>query len=599
MAKLKNKKDKKKISFRYNLSVYWSLLRKYKKLLFSLLFVIFLVETLFVADKFLFKIIIDDGTEFLAGNIAHEIFLQTLIIIAIVFALVVFTRTILKWMYIHLMNNLDGNTMHDIKQRFFNHIVGLHHGFHTTHKTGSLISRLGRGSSAMESMTDTITSDFAPLFFQLVVVGFSLLLFDKISALILLLTAIAFISYSFLLQQVQQESKLKYIRSQDVEKANVGDVFMNIDSIKYFGKEKHIGDRFAKLTKNTREDALKYWGFYRWFDAGQVLILGVGTFFLLYFPLIGFLDKTISLGTLVFIYAIYGNIVGPMFSFVWGMRSFYRSMADFEDLFMYEKFENEIKDKPDAEDLKIENGEIEFKDVTFGYHKRNVIDNVNLHIKPGEKVAFVGHSGSGKTTLVKLLYRFYDVNSGGIYIDGKNIKNVNQESLRSELSIVPQEAILFDDTIYNNIAFSNLKAKRAEVLAAMKFAQLDKLVENLPKKERTIVGERGVKLSGGEKQRVSIARALLADKKVLVLDEATSALDSKTEYEIQKDLKKLMEGRTSIIIAHRLSTIMGADKIVVTDNGKIVQIGKHNDLIKKQGVYRELWDLQKGGYIEE
>ena len=274
-------------------------------------------------------------------------------------------------------------------------------------------------------------------------------------------------------------------------------------------------------------------------------------------------------------------------------------MADFEDLFMYEKFENEIKDKPDAEDLKIEKGEIEFKDVTFGYHKRNVIDKVNLHINPGEKVALVGHSGSGKTTLVKLLYRFYDVNSGKISIDGKDIRDVNQESLRSELSIVPQEAILFDDTIYNNIAFSNLRAKRAEVLAAMKFAQLDKLIDNLPKKERTIVGERGVKLSGGEKQRVSIARAILADKKILVLDEATSALDSKTEYEIQKDLKKLMEGRTSIIIAHRLSTIMGADKIVVTDNGKIVQMGKHNDLIKKRGVYRELWDLQKGGYIEE
>jgi len=226
-----------------------------------------------------------------------------------------------------------------------------------------------------------------------------------------------------------------------------------------------------------------------------------------------------------------------------------------------------------------------------------LLNNFNLKIKPGEKVAFVGRSGSGKTTLVKLLYRLYDVDSGEILIDGKNIKEFKQESLRDELSVVPQEAILFDDTIYNNIAFSNLKASHNDVIKAMKFAQLDKFVAELPRKERTIVGERGVKLSGGEKQRVSIARAILANKKVLVLDEATSSLDSQTEHDIQRDLQKLMEGRTSIIIAHRLSTIMRADKIVVMEKGRIVQIGKHRELVKKRGIYRKLWNFQKGGFI--
>jgi len=225
--------------------------------------------------------------------------------------------------------------------------------------------------------------------------------------------------------------------------------------------------------------------------------------------------------------------------------------------------------------------------------------NFNLSIKKNEKVALVGHSGCGKTTLVKLLYRLFDVNSGKILIDGKDIRDFKQESLRGELSIVPQEAILFDDTIYNNIRFSNPKASRKDVLRAMKFAQLDRFVQNLPKKENTIVGERGVKLSGGERQRVSIARALLANKKILVLDEATSSLDSMTEHEIQKDLFRLMEGRTSIIIAHRLSTIMQTDKIIVMENGKIVQIGKHKNLIRKRGPYRVLWELQKGGYIGE
>jgi ATP-binding cassette subfamily B protein len=213
-------------------------------------------------------------------------------------------------------------------------------------------------------------------------------------------------------------------------------------------------------------------------------------------------------------------------------------------------------------------------------------------------MALVGHSGSGKSTLVKLLYRLYDVDSGKIFVDGTDIQDVHQESLRSEMSIVPQECVLFDDTLYNNVAFSKPDAGREEVLAAIKFARLDKILQEFPNKEETIVGERGIKLSGGEKQRVSIARAILADKKILILDEATSSLDSETEYEIQESLRKLMKGRTTIIIAHRLSTIMHADQIIVLKKGRIVQSGTHNQLIKRPGEYKKLWNLQKGGYIK-
>src|SRR3989338_1294249 len=282
-----------------------------------------------------------------------------------------------------------------------------------------------------------------------------------------------------------------------------------------------------------------------------------------------------------------------------GLRGYNRSIADFHDLFQYGKAHNEIKDKLNAKDIEIKQGVIEFKNVSFKYHQNELIKNFNLKVDKNQKVALVGHSGSGKSTLVKILYRLYDLDNGTIKIDGVDIKDIKQESLRSELSIVPQECVLFDDTIYNNILFSNPKASRKEVLQAIKFAQLDKAVRNFPYKENTIVGERGVRLSGGEKQRVSIARALLANKKVLVLDEATSSLDSKTESEIQKDLQNLMQGRTSIIIAHRLSTIMSADLIVVLDKGKIAQQGTHNQLISKPGIYRELWGLQKGGYLGE
>jgi len=341
------------------------------------------------------------------------------------------------------------------------------------------------------------------------------------------------------------------------------------------------------------------WWYNEWLSSGHTLITGLGAFFLVFFPILRVLQGEISIGTLVFIYTAYGNIFGPLYGFVGGLRGFYRSMADFESLSQYSKVENDIKDKKNARNLEVKKGEIEFRDVEFNYGKRPLFGKFNLSIKKNEKVALVGHSGCGKTTLVKLLYRLFDVNSGKILIDGKDIRDFKQESLRGELSIVPQEAILFDDTIYNNIRFSNPKASRKDVLRAMKFAQLDRFVQNLPKKENTIVGERGVKLSGGERQRVSIARALLANKKILVLDEATSSLDSMTEHEIQKDLFRLMEGRTSIIIAHRLSTIMQTDKIIVMENGKIVQIGKHKNLIRKRGPYRVLWELQKGGYIGE
>ena len=280
-----------------------------------------------------------------------------------------------------------------------------------------------------------------------------------------------------------------------------------------------------------------------------------------------------------------------------GSRNLYRATADFEDLFQYGKINNEIKDKPGAGPLKVGQGTIEFKNVTFTYRKKPLLSGFSLKIKGHQKVALVGPSGAGKTTLIRLLYRFYDLEQGSITIDETDISQVKQTSLRDSLSMVPQECILFDDTLYNNIAFSKPDASRADVFKAIQFAQLGEFIDNLPQKENTIVGERGVKLSGGEKQRVSIARALLANKRILVLDEATSSLDSQTEHAIQEGLKGLMKGRTSILIAHRLSTIMSADLIVVLDRGKVVQQGTHQSLILEQGLYQKLWNLQKGGYM--
>ncbi len=596
----KTKEEKYNVDFKYNWKIYLSFLKNYKWLFVFLIFLLLINESLGLIQNLLFKKIVDNGTEYGAKNITLEVFTAILLSIAFVYLVSTLIKVIVKWVTSHFQNKLEGNLIKDLKERFFNHIVGLSHSFHITHKTGSLISRINRGSSAMERMTDFVIHNIFPITFQMIITGASLIYFDKTSALVIFITGVVFVSFSLFMQRIQRKQNQELNRIEDTEKANLADIMTNIDSIKYYGKETTIKKKYSFLTENSRNAFVKYWNYGRWTSSIQNLIIGAGAFFLVFFSVKNYILGNLTLGTLTFTYSVYGSFMwGYLQGLMQGYRGYHRAMIDFHELFQYGKIEQEVKDIPGAKNLEIKNGSIEFRNVLFKYKNKTILKEFNLKISPGEKVAIVGHSGSGKSTLIKLLYRLYDVNSGSILIDGKDIKEFKQESLRSELSIVPQEAILFDDTVFNNVSFSRAGASKSEVLKAIKFAQLDKTVKNFPYKENTIVGERGVKLSGGEKQRVSIARALLADKKVIVLDEATSSLDSQTEHEIQNDLKNLLEGRTAIIIAHRLSTIMNADRIVVLDNGRIAQIGPHNELIRKPGIYKNLWGLQKGGYIGE
>ncbi len=598
MTQTTEKNKKRNIDVRYNLSLYLSFLKRYKLLFILGLLTILFIEFSHVVDKYLFKLIIDNSTYFDGKTLIVSDFVRFLFLLAALYLVVLCLKAVTNWLRLHFINVLEVKMILDVKRNFFEHILHLSHRFHTTHKTGSLISRLIRGGSAIERMTDVLVFNVAPLVFQFIVVTLSLLYFNFVSALVVFITIVLFISYGFFVQSYQQPKHYIANMMEDREKAYISDVFTNIDSIKYFGKEKTIIERFRQLSAKTMQTLLRAWNYWRWLDSGQNLIVGLGTLFLLYFSLRDFIHGEITVGTLAFIYTIYGNLMPPLYGFVHGMRNFYRAMVDFEDLFQYGKIMNDILDKPHAPKLLIHEGKIEFRHVTFKYHKNTVLHDFTLTIHPHQKVALVGHSGSGKSTVVKLLYRLYDLHDGAILIDAKDIHDVQQESLRSELSIVPQECVLFDDTVYNNIAFSRSDATSKEIWKAIRFAQLDKTIQTFPLKEQTIVGERGVKLSGGEKQRVSLARALLANKKILVLDEATSSLDSQTEHDIQQDLKQLMKGRTVIIIAHRLSTIMHADKIVVLDKGRIIQYGSHQELIKQRGKYRTLWRLQQGGYIK-
>lgn len=593
------KKDKRAdLDVKYLLKTYWGFIKRYKILILGVTLCALIISIVGLVSRYLFKEIVDKGESFTKNEIGLEIFTKTLFIIGIIWFSTIFINATARWLRTHLINRLESKSILDLKNYYYNHIISLSHSFHTTHKTGSLISRILRGSSAMERMTDFASHQTLAIIFEIIVSGVALMFVSKRIALVIIITTSIFVLYSNNLQKKQRSLKIIANYTEDIEKAFTSDTLTNIDSIKYYGKEHIIKNKYLSATEKTKNAWFKEWQLGRWAGSVEGLIMGIGGLITLAIPIKSLIEGNGSLGTLTFTWMSYWSIINSVQNFMDGLRGYNRSIADFHDLFQYGKLNNDIKDKPNAKDMRVKEGVIEFQNVNFQYHQGGLFKNFSLKVNKNQKVALVGHSGSGKSTLVKLLYRFYDLDSGTIKIDGINIKDVKQESLRSELSIVPQECVLFDDTIYNNILFSSPRAKRSEVLQAIKFAQLDKTIANFPNKENTIVGERGVKLSGGEKQRVSIARALLANKKVLVLDEATSSLDSKTEHEIQKDLQNLMQDRTSIIIAHRLSTIMSADLIVVLDKGKVVQQGTHNQLISKLGIYRELWSLQKGGYIE-
>ncbi len=597
---MKERRSKRaELDVKYILRTYWNFLKRYKLLMFGTMLVVMSVTGLSFIGRYFFKIILDNGELYTKNEITSQSFIQIIWLIGICWVAVLGGNALMRWVRIHLLNKLEIKMMLELKQYYYTHILSLSHKFHTTHKTGSLISRITRGSSAIERLTDFIVFNTLPLLFELIISGLALMTLDKRMGLIVLATGTILVFYSGKLQKFQRKLTTLTNEAEDREKAMIGDTFTNIDSIKYYGKEDIVKNKYTSIAEKTKATMFKQWQVYRWISSGEGLITGVGGLGVLFLTINSFLKGTITLGTVAFAWALYGTLIETLRVFMDGLRGYNRSIADFQDLFQYGKIENDIKDKPHAENLEIKDGIIEFKNVSFKYQENSLFNNFNLTIPKNKKIALVGHSGSGKSTLVKLLYRLYDLDKGQIMIDGTNIKEVNQESLRSELSIVPQECVLFDDTIYNNILFSNPKASKSEVMEAINFAQLDKTIAIFPYKENTIVGERGVKLSGGEKQRVSIARAILANKKILILDEATSSLDSKTEHEIQRDLQRLMQNRTSLIIAHRLSTIMKADIIVVLDKGKIVQQGTHNQLISKSGTYRELWNLQKGGYIGE
>jgi ATP-binding cassette, subfamily B, heavy metal transporter len=417
------------------------------------------------------------------------------------------------------------------------------------------------------------------------------------------ITAVALVSYiAFTVIVTDWRTHFRRTMNDLDSKANTKaiDSLINYETVKYFGNEDYEARRYDEGLKSYEDAAVKSQTSLSFLNTGQSLIIAIAVTLILWRATEGVIAGTMTLGDLVLVNTFMIQLYIPLNFLGVIYREIKQSLADMERLFSLLNENREVADGKDAKPLLTHGARVAFSNVNFSYESnRQILFDVDFTIAAGTTTAVVGHSGSGKSTLSRLLFRFYDVNSGSITIDGQDVRGVTQESLRSAIGIVPQDTVLFNDTIEYNIAYGKPGATRADIVAAARAASIHDFIETLPAGYATMVGERGLKLSGGEKQRVAIARTLLKDPAILIFDEATSALDSKAEQAIQGQLKEIAKNRTTLVIAHRLSTVADAQQILVLDHGRIVERGTHQTLLAANGLYAQMWERQQARQDEE
>ena len=479
--------------------------------------------------------------------------------------------------------------------KLFVHLHSLSLRFHLERQTGGVSRDIERGTKGISFLLNFMLFSIMPTLLEIgLVVGILVYRYNPWYAVITFITLALYIVFTLFITEWRMIFR-RTMNDMD-SKANTRaiDSLLNYETVKYFSNEDYEARRYDEHMSKWEVSAVQNQTSLATLNSGQSAIIAVGMTALMLLASNGVVNGDLTVGDLVLINVFMLQLYMPLHFLGFVYREIKHSLVDMEKMFRLLDENREIEDAPDAVALKIDQATIHFEQVCFSYEaKRQILFDITFDIPAGHTVAVVGASGAGKSTLSRLLFRFYDINSGRILIGNQDIRTVTQATLRAAIGIVPQDTVLFNDSIYYNIAYGRPEATREEVLDAARSAHLDVFIQSLPDGYGTVVGERGLKLSGGEKQRVAIARAILKNPPILIFDEATSALDSKSEKVIQRELRSVAHDRTTLVIAHRLSTIVDAHQILVFGDGRIVERGSHRDLLKKQGVYAQMWALQQ------
>lgn len=476
----------------------------------------------------------------------------------------------------------------------FEHIHALSLRYHITRKTGGLSRIIERGVKGVEFLLRFMLFSVGPLILELTMVGIIFfVLFDTRYLAVIVITITLYVWFTFRVTEWRVQIR-KEMNKQDTDANQKAiDSLINFETVKYFGAEAREASRYDDSMRNYEKLAIQTNYTLGFLNFGQSVLITAGLVAVMVLAAMGVQDGTLTVGDFVMVNAYMIQITMPLNFLGTVYREIRQALVDMGEMFHLLQQPAEVIDKPDAHDLEITGGELVFENVDFSYDpNRSILHSLNITVKAGQTVAVVGPSGSGKSTIGRLLFRFYDVNNGSLKIDGQDVRDITQKSLRENIGVIPQDTVLFNDTIGYNIAYGREGATHDEVIKVAKAAQIHDFIMSLPDGYDAIVGERGLKLSGGEKQRVGIARTLLKNPPILLLDEATSALDSETEQDILESLKSMGEGRSVITIAHRLSTIVHADKIIVLEKGHVTEEGTHEELLAKHGRYASMWALQ-------